>query len=388
MDHQFKSYPKILQEGLCKQYYSPDQLKKAQEPDDPMKAKKKPLRTISDREKELLVQIAKIVGDYNRSENEMHILKVYEMFHRINRSMANTSPEYGKNARFCFVVLHLIYNVIPDNFLKYQDTNSFLSSYPIFVHYDAEDVKILCAVANWMNVLFNIIIPANKNKGLILAAVTKFVEGHGVDYITGQGQTKETSARVTIYQIEGNVTPEKRGCRRKLGDVSSAVSSDVDDTPKRKKNRKEQPIFTSAKDLQNSISNLINVQHLDPYNSTISMVNVSSLTSPYYGHINVPPGSIRGNESLTGYPPACQRMKSVSIPDDVLSILGMGKDSSFSFVLANNPLTTETGVILPADSAKDTSISLINSDREISLNWSDNSISDFFASYIISSTSS
>jgi hypothetical protein len=262
--------------------------------------------------------------------------------------------------------------------LKYQDTNSFLSAYPIFVHYDAEDVDTLCAVANWMIILFDVI-PVNKIQGLTLAAVTKFVEGHGVNYITGKGQTKATADRVIIYQTE-------RGCGRKLGDdVTSAVSGNIDGTPKRKKNRKEQRIFANAKDLQNSSSNSINVQNLDPQNSsTISIVNVSSLTSPYYENINVPSGSIGGHESLTGYPPACQRIKSVSLPDDVLSILGMGKDckdSSFSFVLTNNPLTSETGVKLPADSAKDKSTSLINSDGDISLNWGDNSISDFLASY-------
>jgi hypothetical protein len=127
--------------------------------------------------------------------------------------MANISPEYGKNARFCFVVLHLIQHVIPHNFLKYQDINSFLSAYPRFVHYDVEDVNTLCRVANWMNILFHII-PANRNKGLILAAVTKFVEGRGVHYITGVGQTKATSDLVTIYQTEGNVTPERRRGRR------------------------------------------------------------------------------------------------------------------------------------------------------------------------------
>jgi hypothetical protein len=357
--NQFESYPIILQEGLNKEYYSPDQRKKAQE-------QEKTLRTISAREKELLVEIANIVGDYRDSENEVH------MFFRIKRSMANISPAYGKNARFCFVVLHLIHNVIPHSFLKYQDTNSFLSAYPRFIHYDAEDVNTLCAVANWMNILFtSTIIPAYKNKGLILAAVTKFVEGHGVNYITGKGQTKATLDRVIIYQTEGNVTPEKRGYRRKLGDdVTSAISGNVDDTPKRKKNK-------TAKDLQNNRSNLKNIQHLDPQNSAISMVDVSSLTSPYYENINVPSGSRGGDESLTGYPPAFHRIKSVSLPDDVLSILGMGKDSSLSFPWTNEPITTETGVKLPADSAKDTSTSLINSDGEISLNWRDNSINDF-----------
>jgi hypothetical protein len=93
--------------------------------------------------------------------------------------------------------------------LKYQDINSFLSAYPRFVHYDAEDVNTLCRVANWMAILFNLI-PAYKNKGLILAAVTKFVEGHGVHYITGAGQTKATLDRATIYQTEGNIKSRKR----------------------------------------------------------------------------------------------------------------------------------------------------------------------------------
>ena len=49
-----------------------------------------------------------------------------------------------------------------------------------------------------------------KNKGLALDVVPKFVEGFTATYITGSGQTRQTADRVKIYEREGNVQPAKR----------------------------------------------------------------------------------------------------------------------------------------------------------------------------------
>jgi hypothetical protein len=268
----FENYSAILQEALSKNYDSSSVV----------------IDMINEREKELLKQIANIVLDYNNAGgNERN---VYEMFHRIKKSMAHISKDCGKNSPFCFVVLHLIYNVIPHSFLKYQDINSFLSAYPNFGYYDERDVKTLCRVANWMIILFNLI-PAKKNKGLILAAVTKFVEGPGVNYITGSGQKKTTSHRVFIYETEGNVSPEKR--------TKDIVKEDDDVTSR-------------------------------PNNETVSMVNVALF------HDDVP-----DNEPLTGYPSlAVERDFSLGLPDDVIDGLGMGKDDSFPW---SESLTTVKG---------------------------------------------
>ena len=46
------------------------------------------------------------------------------------------------------------------------------------------------------------------------------IEGNGVSYITGSGQTQATSDRVHIYETEGNVQKRKRLRKRKFDDTS------------------------------------------------------------------------------------------------------------------------------------------------------------------------
>jgi hypothetical protein len=52
---------------------------------------------------------------------------------------------------------------------------------------------------------------------LLYLSLLIFVEGNGVHYVTGSGQTQPTKDRVTIYEIEGNVTPVKRQLRKPKG---------------------------------------------------------------------------------------------------------------------------------------------------------------------------
>jgi hypothetical protein len=63
------------------------------------------------------------------------------------------------------------------------------------------------------------------------------VEGNEVKYITGSGQTQPTKDRVTIYEVEGNVTPFKRRPRmtvKELLQKASETSSHALKATKRK----------------------------------------------------------------------------------------------------------------------------------------------------------
>jgi len=372
----FENYPTILQEALSNNY---DLATVA-------------IDIVNEREKELLVQIAttcKIVIDHNWSDDEW---RVGEMFRRINSLMAFITTDCGKNPQFCFVVLHMINSTISHKHMKYQNTNIFLSVYPRFVHYDEKDVKTLCRVANWMVILFNLI-PAKKNKGLILAAVTKFVEGPGVNYITGSGQTSATADRVFIYETEGNVKPTKR---IKLDKNTTASVDTISQSNKNEKVKKKQK---NVKDFGNNKLNVKNVQQLDPNNATLSMLNVPSFKFSYDGRNILTPRSFSNssNYSLRGYSATSQRNASTGLPEDVLNGLGMGKDSSWNFpwpqpltsvkcsslnVIENQLLMSgcneslevkpENVVELPPKMQR--GISLVSADGEISSTWRDKSI--------------
>jgi hypothetical protein len=97
--------------------------------------------------------------------------------------------------------------------LKYQSVGAFLANYRgRFTDYDAHGQEQLKDVANWLNVMFKIL-PPRKNKGLAIQVIPRLVEGWGVKYVTGSGQTKATADRVYIFEIEGDVQPCHRGGR-------------------------------------------------------------------------------------------------------------------------------------------------------------------------------
>lgn len=87
---------------------------------------------------------------------------------------------------------------------KFPNVDAFLEAYPEFQHTPAEEQTNLFNTANWMAVLFTMI-PAAKNKGLVLQVIPQLVEGGHVKYITGSGQTEATASRVHIYEKEGHI---------------------------------------------------------------------------------------------------------------------------------------------------------------------------------------
>lgn len=87
---------------------------------------------------------------------------------------------------------------------KYTSIAGFLEHYPEFGQYNIEEQNNLMHSANWMAILFTMI-PAAKNKGLVLQVIPLLVEGPYAKYITGSGQTEATSNRVHVYEKEGNI---------------------------------------------------------------------------------------------------------------------------------------------------------------------------------------
>jgi hypothetical protein len=98
--------------------------------------------------------------------------------------------------------------------LKYADVDSFLRAYSgKFDNLDHEEQLRLFNTANWMDVVLRMI-PARKNKGLVIQVIPKLVEGWQAKYVTGSGQKKTTADRVHIFETEGNVTAHHRGRMR------------------------------------------------------------------------------------------------------------------------------------------------------------------------------
>jgi hypothetical protein len=77
------------------------------------------------------------------------------------------------------------------------------------------------------------------NKTFILSLIPRIVEGKAAKYITGSGQTKATSDRVTLYRLEGNCEKMKRPPRRSKEEMlkekedrtTSCSSSNNDPSP-------------------------------------------------------------------------------------------------------------------------------------------------------------
>lgn len=142
--------------------------------------------------------------------------------HRFSQLSKDTTLTAGHVA--ILTLLHLLKNLFSADNMKYQTLDLFLKAYPLFRDRDNAEQLKLFHTANWMNILFKII-PAKKNKGMVLIVIPKLVEGNGVHYVTGSGQTKATKDRVTIYETEGNVTPVKRVLRKPIDEDETVVQS-------------------------------------------------------------------------------------------------------------------------------------------------------------------
>lgn len=108
---------------------------------------------------------------------------------------------------------------------KYPTLDSFLEQYDgKFAGETEQEVSNLWQTANWMNILFGLI-PARKNKGLVMQVIPKLIEGWEAKYVTGSGQTRFTAHRVHIFEVEGNTKANHRGKHRMGGKKRSDANS-------------------------------------------------------------------------------------------------------------------------------------------------------------------
>ena len=115
---------------------------------------------------------------------------------------------------------------------KYESLSAFLHAYDgCFDKVELKEQLKLFETANWMAILLPMLV-AKKSKGLVLQVIPKMLEGFGVKYVTGSGQSKATSNRVRIFENEGNVQP----CKKRKWSMNK-LSDPEDDSPKPLKKR-------------------------------------------------------------------------------------------------------------------------------------------------------
>lgn len=140
--------------------------------------------------------------------------KSISLFHLCEGASIDLSSLAKEGPMLCalwVIILRGVSNYLPETELKYPTYEDFNSVYGS--HYRQEDeteLNHLWRTANWMNVLFNLL-PAKKNKGLVMLVVPRFVEGWHVKYVTGSGQTHATANRVYAFEVEGDCRAVHRG---------------------------------------------------------------------------------------------------------------------------------------------------------------------------------
>jgi hypothetical protein len=101
-----------------------------------------------------------------------------------------------------------------------------LSIYPELRERGPAEQEKLRLTANWMDLAFYVL-PSKNNKTFILNLIPRVVEGRGVKYITGSGQTKPTTDRVTLFRGEGQCEKVVRPPRKKREENSCSSGSVV-----------------------------------------------------------------------------------------------------------------------------------------------------------------
>jgi len=156
--------------------------------------------------------------------------------------------QFSRDAELLYSIwvsfLTVMREIYPQDMHKYPTLAEFLSAYPDFERLPAAEQSNLWHTANWMAILFTMI-PAAKNKGLVLQVIPQLVEGPTVKYITGSGQTEATACRVQVYEREGNIVVAHR----------SGVRSARKKVVRGKQSAKKTPLRRRADSLGSNSSN-------------------------------------------------------------------------------------------------------------------------------------
>lgn len=133
--------------------------------------------------------------------------------------------------RLCYETAFVMLYTLKENHYDYissfmfTDLELMLESYPEFETLTIEEQDTLLAFRNYVRITL-ILATARGNKNHILDLVTRLVEGRDRKYITGSGQSLETSRRVLIYEREGGIVPTPRPRRKKKNATKTNNDSD------------------------------------------------------------------------------------------------------------------------------------------------------------------
>jgi len=175
---------------------------------------------------------------------------------------------------FWIIFLAITKRNLKESDYKYADINEFLFAYNgLFDNQNELEQELLWKTANWMSFLFKII-PARKNKGLVIQVIPKLVEGWDVKYITGSGQTKATAHRVRIFETEGDIQAFHRGRPKVKKQINKINTNKPTNLPSKKiisneiKTERKPIPFTNRKRRSNQIYSTPNEVFEDPINAS------------------------------------------------------------------------------------------------------------------------
>jgi hypothetical protein len=192
---------------------------------------------------------------------------------------AHTLPRHDRHRSTLQVLfLSLMRELVP---LRYVTVESFLAqkAYSGFKDRTPDEVTRLHSYANWFDLVLLTVKPEN-NKSFLMTVVPRLVEGEAAKYITGSGESVQTSDRVLTYRTEGNCVQVKRAPRNR---------TTYSTTRPRKR-----PFEEAAKALQ-SISQC----SYDEFDPDYPSADNSGLDIPYGGIIGMGiVGSVRNKSSV------------------------------------------------------------------------------------------
>ena len=139
----------------------------------------------------------------------------------------------GDNLRMSMemLFLHILRQFVP---FKYTSVKDFCAAYPEMSDRDEDELNRLWHCANWFDVSLLTLRPQN-NKSHLMSLVPRLAEGSSARYVTGSGESRSTSDRVSIFRQEGAVLKVTRAPRKRTNF---------------EKGKKEQPMSIGAASLQ------------------------------------------------------------------------------------------------------------------------------------------
>ena len=153
----------------------------------------------------------------------------------------------------CFV---LVVNAlsIQGPWTLFETNDELLEKYPSFSSCTPDELEVLLTYRNYMAVSIALK-QAEGNKEFHMDNCTRLSEGADVKYVTGSGQSNDTSRRVEIYETEGGVTKKTKRVRDE-DNGSTYCESSVSSNSKRSRSGSISSIEISVTPSRNTAAQL------------------------------------------------------------------------------------------------------------------------------------